>query len=408
MKLLVYGINYSPELTGIGNYTGDMAPRLSAQGHSVKVITAPPYYPDWQIHEGFPRYWFQRVNEHGVSITRCPLFVPGNPTTLKRLLHLGSFAFSSFFALFAHWRWRPDIVVLVVPSLFCAVNALLYTRITGGKCLIHVQDFEVDALFGLSGNNVFLRRCAQKLESSLLCRFDKVSTISTGMLRRAIDKGVEPSKLLLFPNWSEISRFQGLERDEYLLNLLGVPAGKKVILYSGNLGDKQGLEIIVDAAKLLQAEKHLHFLVVGEGAGKARMQDLVTSLHLDNLTFAPLQPKAQLPALLASADCHLVVQKRGAADAVLPSKLTNILAVGGNAVITADPDTTLGILCSDFPGIAVCVDPESPGHLVQGIQKALAMSSPNPVAQDYAQRFLDKAEILTKFERDLLALVQDK
>ncbi|MDT9046922.1 colanic acid biosynthesis glycosyltransferase WcaI, partial [Escherichia coli] len=82
--------------------------------------------------------------------------------------------------------------------------------------------------------------------------------------------------------------------------------------------------------------------------------------------------------------CHLVIQKRGAADAVLPSKLTNILAVGGNAVITAEHDTELGQLCIAEPGIAVCVEPESVDALAQGIESALALSKDNTVAREYA------------------------
>lgn len=94
---------------------------------------------------------------------------------------------------------------------------------------------------------------------------------------------------------------------------------------------------------------------------------------LTNVKFFPLQSYEALPALLKMGDCHLVVQKRGAADAVLPSKLTNILAVGGNAVITAEAETELGQLCDSYPGIAVCVEPESVPALVTGIERALAM-----------------------------------
>jgi colanic acid biosynthesis glycosyl transferase WcaI len=137
-------------------------------------------------------------------------------------------------------------------------------------------------------------------------------------------------------------------------------------------------------------------LIVGEGAGKARLLDLVQQKRLDNVVFGPLQPYEDLPSLLASADCHLVIQKRGAADAVLPSKLTNILAVGGNALITADPDTSLGLLCREHPGIATLVEPESVAALITGIEQALAMPSPNVVATAYARDFLDKDKILKR------------
>ncbi|MBW6098289.1 hypothetical protein HT118_14490 [Escherichia coli] len=117
--------------------------------------------------------------------------------------------------------------------------------------------------------------------------------------------------------------------------------------------------------------------------------------------FFPLQSYDALPALLKMGDCHLVVQKRGAADAVLPSKLTNILAVGGNAVITAEAHTELGQLCETFPGIAVCVEPESVEALVAGIRQALLLPKHNTVAREYAERTLDKENVLRQFINDI-------
>jgi len=139
------------------------------------------------------------------------------------------------------------------------------------------------------------------------------------------------------------------------------------------------------------------FLIVGQGTGKARLLERVERDGLRNVLFAPLQPYEHLPALLASADVHLVIQKRGVADAVLPSKLTNILAVGGHAIITADPGTTLGRLCEEHPGIAVLTEPESVAALNTGIERALALPARNEVALNYAKEFLDKERILQRF-----------
>lgn len=246
------------------------------------------------------------------------------------------------------------------------------------------------------------KKIALAVERRLLNSFDRVSTISSGMMQRALAKGVLPERVRFFPNWSEVSRFQGVTRSASLLARLGVDPSAQVLLYAGNMGEKQGLEVVLQAAVRLRELSDIVFLLVGEGAGKARMVQMAKDIGLSNVVFAPLQPYEDLPALLASADVHLVVQKRGVADAVLPSKLTNILAVGGNAVITADADTTLGKLCEDFPGLAALVEPESADALLQGINKALSMPKPNPVARDYAREFLDKDRILTRFVDEVL------
>ena len=405
MKILVYGINYSPELTGIGKYTGEMVEWMAQQGHEVRVITAPPYYPEWQVGVNYSS-WRYRREEGDATVWRCPLYVPKQPSTLKRLLHLGSFALSSFFPLMAQRRWKPDRIIGVVPTLFCTPGMRLLAKLSGARTLLHIQDYEVDAMLGLGmagkGNGGKVAKLASAFERSGLHNVDNVSTISRSMMNKACEKGVAAEKVIFFPNWSEVSRFREVPETRVmaLRERLGLPAERKIILYSGNIGEKQGLESVITAAEQLREQPWL-FAIVGQGGGKARLEKMAAERGLDNVRFLPLQSYEDLPALLAIGDCHLVIQKRGAADAVLPSKLTNILAVGGNAVITAEPQTELGQLCLDNPGIAVCVTPESVPSLVEGIEQALKMPKRNTIARGWAERSLDKEHVLNQFIADI-------
>lgn len=144
MKVLLYGINFSPELTGIGKYTGEMAIWLAEHGHEIRVVAAPPYYPQWKVQGGYKNR-FSLEKDNSITIYRCPLYVPSAPRALTRLLHLVSFAFSSFFVLLRLLLWRPHVVFVVEPTLFCAPMALLYARLTKAKIVLHVQDYEIDA-----------------------------------------------------------------------------------------------------------------------------------------------------------------------------------------------------------------------------------------------------------------------
>ena len=404
MKILVYGINYSPELTGIGKYTGEMVEWMTRQGHDVRVITAPPYYPAWQVGENYSS-WRWRKETGAATVWRCPLYVPKQPSTVKRLVHLGSFALSSLFPLLSQRRWRPDRIIGVVPTLFCTPGMRLLAKLSGAKTLLHIQDYEVDAMLGLGmagGKRGAVAKLAVAFERSGLLGVDNVSTISQSMINKAMEKGVPPERTIFFPNWSEVARFREVPGADVaaLRARLALPADKKIVLYSGNIGEKQGLENLIEVADRARSQPWL-FLIVGQGGGKARLEALVTQRGLTNVQFMPLQPYEDLPALLALADCHLVIQRRGAADAVLPSKLTNILAVGGNAVITAEPNTELGQLCLTTPGIAVCVEPESVDALEQGIVSALMMPETNTVAREYAERSLEKENVLSQFIADI-------
>ena len=290
------------------------------------------------------------------------------------------------------------------PASGTCVIALL--PLSPSRTLLHIQDYEVDAMLGLGmagkskGGKV--AKLASAFERSGLHNVDYVSTISRSMMNKAQEKGVPAEKVIFFPNWSEVARFRDVtEQDAQALRAqLGLPEDQKIILYSGNIGEKQGLESVIEAAQLLNEHPWM-FVIVGQGGGKARLEKMVSVRGLTNVKFFPLQSYEALPALLKMGDCHLVVQKRGAADAVLPSKLTNILAVGGNAVITAEAETELGQLCDSYPGIAVCVEPESVPALVTGIEQALAMPKVNTVAREYAERTLEKENVLSQFIADI-------
>lgn len=402
MRILIYGINYAPELVGVGKYTGEMGDWLAAKGHKVRVITSPPYYPNWQVWPNFSKWFYCNNISINLLVWRCPLYVPTRPVAILRILHLLSFAFTSMPILMMQIFWVPKIIFLISPTLICAPQTLLLAKITGAKSVLHIQDFEVDAFLGLdlaeSGSrSVILRRILFSFESLILKSFSLVSTISSGMMSRAIDKGVIPENLRFLPNWSEIDRFQNVKPSEELMQRLGVVGHKRIILYSGSMGEKQGLENVLLAAQNLQTTSDLVFLLVGEGSYKNRLINMALDMKLNNVIFSPLQSYENLPYLLASADVHLVIQRRDVADAVLPSKLSNILAIGGNVVITCDISTTLGKLALDHPGIAIVVEPESVNALIGGIEQGLSMTRPNSIAQTYAQKFLDKEEVLSRF-----------
>jgi colanic acid biosynthesis glycosyl transferase WcaI len=400
MKILVYGINYSPELTGIGKYTGEMVEWMASQGHDVRVITAPPYYPEWKVGERYSS-WRYRREEGAATVWRCPLYVPKQPSTLKRLIHLGSFALSSFFPLMAQRRWKPDRIIGVVPTLFCTPGMRLLGKLSGARtcCTFRIMKWTPCWAWGWQAKARAVAKLASAFERSGLHNVDYVSTISRSMMNKAQEKGVPAEKVIFFPNWSEVARFRDVtEQDAQRCAQLGLPEDQKIILYSGNIGEKQGLESVIEAAQQLNEHPWM-FVIVGQGGGKARLEKMVSERGLTNVKFFPLQSYEALPALLKMGDCHLVVQKRGAADAVLPSKLTNILAVGGNAVITAEAE--LGQLCDSYPGIAVCVEPESVPALVTGIEQALAMPKVNTVAREYAERTLEKENVLSQFIADI-------
>ncbi len=402
MRVLVCGMNYAPEPVGIGRYTAEMAEWLAARGHEVRVVAAPPHYPAWKVGAGYRGWAYKREMIRGVDVLRCPLWVPGNPERPTRLFHFLSFAVSSFPAVLAQAFWRPDVVFAVEPTLFCAPGALAAARLSGARAWLHVQDFEVEAFFGLGfapGGPV--KRWVAAVEGWLTRRFDTVSTISRRMSDRLSALGVDGSRAALFPNWVDTERVRPGAGGRDFRKEWGLAPGSRIVLYAGSMGRKQGLELVLEAAAAVKEEcPEAVFLMVGDGSAKNDLERTAGGMGLRNVLFKPPQPEEDFPALLSSADVHLVVQKKGVADAFMPSKLTGILAAGGTAVVTADADSEPGRLAAEHPGIFLLVPPEDPASFREALRSALsgAGAGGNRVAREYAEKILSKDIVLAEFE----------
>ncbi|MFA5983148.1 MAG: glycosyltransferase WbuB [Methylococcaceae bacterium] len=412
MKVLFYGLNYAPELTGIGKYSGEMCEWLTANGHDIRVICAPPYYPEWQVSVDYHSWQYKTEQLNGVTVMRIPLFVPKQPKTLTRLIHLASFAFFSFPMIFKQWLWKPDLIICIEPTFFCVPGAILFSKLRRCKSLLHIQDFELDAMLGLGlGKTGLIAKFAGFIEHWFMRKFDVISSISYSMLQKTEEKLGVPSKTFFFPNWVDTDFLSPAADSNKFRELWNIEESTKIILYSGNMGKKQGLEIVLEAADRLKSEPNLLFLMVGSGAALDNLIIKADELALTNLVFYPLQAYEDLPQLMALADIHLVIQKKGAADAVLPSKLTSILSVGGNSIITAEVNTELGLLCSKFPGIARCIEPENAAALAENIQLMMhelaiqPKQSYNLVARQYALDNLQKDQVLNKLVNELSSRV---
>ncbi|WP_306796865.1 glycosyltransferase WbuB [Rhodopirellula halodulae] len=487
MKILLHGLNFSPEEIGIGKYSGEMVAELAAAGHEVVVVTTPPYYPRWKIGDGYSGMAYRREELRAASyeqldeeklvasgdplvegnavdppsshsqlatrnldlasrnsrlatgrpttVIRCPLWVPGKVTGLKRVIHLASFGLSSIpVVLWKAISFRPDVVLTVEPAAMCMPTTWIASRLCGAKCWLHVQDFEVDAAFELGIlKQPILKRMVLSVEAFLMRRFDRVSSISPNMLLKLVQKGVDEKRVVSFPNWvdcdamkpllwpGEVSEGKGSalrtkqvategsvsersarERMDALRSEFLIPAEKVVALYAGNIGSKQGLELIVEAAKNA-ANSSLHYVICGTGAS---YDCLAEACHpLTNVQMLPVQPFEKFNDLMNCADIHLLPQKAGAADLVMPSKLTGMLATGRPVVACASQGTQIADVTS---GRGMVVEPDDAVAFQMAIEKlaedpALRVTL-GKAAREYAVEHLSQESILGQFMEDLADL----
>jgi colanic acid biosynthesis glycosyl transferase WcaI len=410
MRILLVGINYAPELIGVAKYNTELCEALAAAGHEVRVVTAPPYYPEWSIPKAY-KSWFYRSNViNDVSITRAPIYVPKKPSGAKRLLHHFSFALTSAGPVISQaLRWRPDVVFSVAPSLMSAALTAWIARRSGAFSWLHVQDFEVDAAFDLGIlSNKGLRSRMVAVERSILRSFDVVSTISPQMLDRLAHKGVDPARIREFRNWTDTKQISPGDGATNLRNELGLNDSDFVGLYSGTMSVKQGLDLIVEAARpLQQSNPNIRFILSGEGPHKATLQALASGLT--NIQFLGLQPDNRFTELLQTANFHLIPQRAEAADLVLPSKLGGIFATGRPVIAMSRPDAGLA---NEVTGAGLVVPPGDTAALAAAIRllagDASLCTALGKGARAVALARWDKTAILHSLEQTLTRSIELK
>jgi colanic acid biosynthesis glycosyl transferase WcaI len=405
MNLLIIGLNFAPELTGIGKYTGEMAAWLARQGHDVTVVTAPPYYPRWVVDPQYRHRAWRRETWHGCAIIRCPIYVPRHVTGLRRILHLSSFALSCLPAAFRRSVSRkPDLVTAIAPTLLSAPIALAAGRLASAKTWLHVQDLEIEAAFDLG--ILKGRRTADAVlgaERKLLKRFDLVSSITPKMLAAIERKGVGPDRRMLLPNWVDLDRIFPLAAPPRLRRELGLPEDRCIALYSGSMGLKHGLETVVAAArKLADSPGSPIFVLAGDGPARRPLQE--AAVGLSTVRFLPLQAEDQFNEFLNMADIHLLPQRADAADLVMPSKLGAMLASGRPVVATVRDGTQIATTLAAGGIVVPPGDAERLAIEIKGLseqpERRLAMGR----AARHAAAQFEREAVLRQMEERLMRL----
>ena len=408
-RILLIGYNYAPEPTGIGKYSGEMIEWFAKQGYHCTVLTTYPYYPHWKVQEPYRknRFWYKKerqiFNEGGeINIYRCPMYIPANPSGIKRMLADLSFFISAFFQLLVFVVFKKfELVITVVPSFQLGLLGIFYKKLRGGKLVYHIQDLQIEAAQDLEMiKSPQIIKFLFKIEKYILEKTDVISSISEAMVAKIEQKLTK--SVFLFPNWTNTKFFYPIPNSEIdvIKKEFGFNPQDKIILYSGAIGEKQGLEIIIKTAKTFQNDSRFKFIICGTGPYKIKLQQLTEKENIKNVFFYPLQPLENFNAFLNMAHVHLVIQKAKAGDLVMPSKLTNILSVGGLALITASPGTGLyDVVFQNEMGILV--RPEDQNAFKNGLVEAVEGNNylVKENALQYAKTYLAIDTIMTRFEK---------
>ncbi len=295
------------------------------------MFTGFPYYPKWRIPERYRHRLFSRDERNGVSILRSWLYVPSEVNATRRILHEASFIASSVLRAAARkGKQRPDLLVVTTPPLALCLSAMMLSRLWKIPFVQHVPDLQPDAALDLGmlrpGR---LTKLLYRIERLGYRKAALVSTLTDAMRKKIISKGVAAEKVVLFSDWARSELFQipvdggGAE----FRRSLGLD-NELLVVHAGNMGIKQGLEVILGAAERSREDREIRYLLVGDGSVRERLQQRAKSLGLENLMFVPLLPDDRFLEMLAASDISLVTQQKSVADIVFPSKVITLMSSG--------------------------------------------------------------------------------
>jgi len=365
MRILLIVNQFPPDVNSTGQLMAELAARWVESGHEVSVITSLPHYKNFRIEAAYRGKLYQRDRFRGLEVFRLWVYAPGNKSMLNRLISYLTFAVgATLVGLLRRHSW--DVILCINGGFFTGIAAWLIGAPKGIPFIYNVQDLypEVPVAAGQLRSRHAIE-ILRRIEAFMYRKARRVSVISAAMRDNLLGKNLATEKISVIPNFVDCEFIRPLARANQFSQVHGLD-DKFVVMHAGNLGYVYDFDSLLSAAKALEQERDMVFLIVGDGVAKAALERRAQELGLPNVLFMPFQPRWQLPWLRASADIQVSLYKSGAARHSMPSKIYEIMASGRPLLASAERHSAVWQLVADT-GCGVCVEPENAEQLTEAI-----------------------------------------
>jgi glycosyltransferase involved in cell wall biosynthesis len=402
MRVLLLSTYFWPEETGPAPYVTEPARFLAQRGHEVQVWTGFAHYPAWRPMQR--RRLAARDELDGLDVRRRWHYIPRTQNALKRAAYEGSLLLGSVTALAA--ARRPDVVMAITPTLSSAVAgaaAATRFRVPFGL-VVHDLMGRAAAQSGIAGGRS-VARAAGRIELAAARRADRVGVIADGFRTYLLEAGIPRERVVRLRTWTLGS--SGSVPRETIRARLGWDPDDFIVLHGGNMGQKQGLDNVIDTAAVLLGDRGIRIVLAGDGNDRANLERRARAHRVGNVQFLPSQPWGHYEAMLEAADVLLVNQRATVGDMSLPSKLTSYFAAGRPivAAVASESETAREVQRSQA---GIVVAPEDPPALARAVlrlrDEAELRSSLGAAGRRYAQEWLGASTALPEYEAFLRAL----
>lgn len=392
MRVLILTQWYPPEPAML---LQELAQSLQGLGHEVSVLTGFPNYPSGELYPGYRIRLHQRETLAGVPIVRVPLYPEHSNSGARRVLNYASFALSAA-VLGPLISSRPDVIFVYHPPLTIGLPAYVLSRLWRVPFVYQIQDMWPETLSATGMfNNKRLLRWIGRFALWVYGKAHDILVSSPGFCRNLVEKGVPSQKIHVISNWVDPQTYYRAEPDAQLAQELGL-AGRFNVMFAGNMGEAQGLETVIEAAKLLESDERVQFILVGDGIALPRLLQLAQQQNLANVRFLGRYPSQEMPRLYALADALLVHLKDDPLFRItIPHKTLAYLG-SGKPVLAAVAGDVASLITSNGAGIAC--EPENPQALAAAVHSLQSLSEQE--RQAMGERGMLAAR--TEYSRDAL------
>lgn len=364
MKILYVTQHFPPETGAAQGRAYNMSTYLTRFGHEVTVLTGFPNYPTGVVPPEYRGRKFMRETLDGVNVVRTFLVPDTKKNALVRVSNYTSFMISS--VLRGVFLPKPDLVFATVPPLPVGVSGYVLSRRFHVPFVLEMRDLWVD-FAGVLGEvrQPRLLDYAKRVERFLLEKAKRVVVVTHGYKEWLVRTGLPAGKIGVVTNGVDPDVFQPGPKQNWVRDELGLE-NKFVVTYAGNMGLAQQLDTVIRAAKELEADPRIRFLLVGEGVERSRLQALAHELRLTNVTFVPQQPKNRVIDFLSASDALVVILKNEPLFRItIPSKLFDCMAIGRPILVGVDGEARRIV---EEAGAGLFFNPDDPTHLARAVK----------------------------------------
>ncbi|WP_294085878.1 glycosyltransferase family 4 protein [Pseudoalteromonas sp.] len=338
MNVVLVSQWFPPEQAPIGYMLKELAQQLVAQGHQVTVITGFPNHPRGEVFGGYKKQWVLEEQLNGIRVLRCWLATSPKRSVLDRVMTFLSFTFTSGLALLR--RTKPDLIFGVMQPLSVGVTLPLLAKVKKAKLILNVQDLHPDVPIELGMiKNPLMIKLLRAVERYGYKKADGLAVICEPFKNHCAERGAKADNIAVIPNWLDLDEIKPQSRINEFRTELGLSEDDFVMLFAGTVGWVSGAGIMIEVAEQLKDLKQVKIVFVGEGPLVPELKQAVADKQLNNVLFAPFQPREKLNQVQAMSDLSVVSMHKGKGSHSVPSKVLGYMAAGRALIASVDSDS---------------------------------------------------------------------